>query len=196
MTLSDDELTRHIDGLKTGDPDALAAFWTRFAPVLERLADRNLSPAVKRRLGPEDVAQSACRTFFRRAKKGEFTIDDGDGLWRLLCAITLTKVREKTRFHHRQKRGLRREVAMGESGAGVSGPVPVAAGPDPADLAEFHDLLGAVLAELDDEERAMLELKLSDHTHDEIAERLGCSERTVRRILKRIQATLESRIGT
>lgn len=193
MTLSDDELTRHIAGLRAGDADALAAFFTRFAPILERLADRNLSPAVKRRLGPEDVALSACRTFFRRTKEGEFTLDDGDAIWRLICAITLTKAREKSRFHHRAKRGIHREVALADGTDSRPGPTPAAAGPDPADLAEFHDLLEFVLAELDDEERAMLELKLRGHTHDEIAERLGCSERTVRRLLKKIRANLAAK---
>jgi len=56
--------------------------------------------------GPEDLVQSACRTFLRRAQIGQFRLADSEELWRLLCAITLTKVREQTRFHMRQKRGL------------------------------------------------------------------------------------------
>ena len=37
-------------------------------------------------------------------------------------------------------------------------------------------------------ERQIVELKLQDYTNTEVAEQVGCSERTVRRILKRIQA--------
>jgi RNA polymerase sigma factor (sigma-70 family) len=184
MQLTEEELTRFIDGLRTGNSTVLGEFLTCYGPTLQRIADKNLSPVVKRRLGPEDIAQSACRSFLRRARGGEFQLDDADGLLRLLCAITLTKVREKTRFHLRQKRGLQFETRFGETQ--TSGTEP-----DPAELAEFNDLMAAALAGLDDEERAMLELKLLAHTHDEIAGQLGCSERTVRRILKRIQSNFE-----
>jgi hypothetical protein len=54
--------------------------------------------------------QSACFTFLRRVRGGEFQLEDSEGLWRLLCAITLAKVHKQTRFHLRQKRGLGQEV--------------------------------------------------------------------------------------
>src|SRR5262249_34389478 len=140
----------------------------------------------------EDVAQSACRTFLRRARGGEFQLADSEGLWRLLCAITLSKIREQTRFHLRQKRGIDREVQPAPA-AGDSSSIdfqPAAPGPTPAEAAEFADQFQRVLAGLDDEERQLVDLKLQECTNDEIAERLGCSERTVRRLLKRVQAHL------
>ncbi len=36
----------------------------------------------------------------------------------------------------------------------------------------------------------MVDLKLQEHTNEEAARLLGCSERTVRRILKRVQSRL------
>ena len=61
-------------------------------------------------------------------------------------------------------------------------------GPDQA--AEFTDQFEQILSLLDEEERQILDLKLQDYTHEEIAEKLGTSERTVRRIMKRIQSRL------
>ena len=47
------------------------------------------------------------------------------------------------------------------------------------------------MASLDEEERRFVDLKLQQCTNLEVAARLGCSERTVRRILKRVQSRLE-----
>jgi RNA polymerase sigma factor (sigma-70 family) len=145
-----------------------------------------------RRLGPEDVVQSACRTFLRRARDGKFQFGGADNLWALLCAITLTKVREQARFHLRQKRGLDREepFAADPQASSIIGFQPVAPGPSPDETAEFADQLQHLLASLDEEERQVVDLRLQEYTAAEIAERLGCSERTIRRILKRVQARL------
>jgi RNA polymerase sigma factor (sigma-70 family) len=183
---------RLIQGLRTGDPLVIQEFCGRYGAMLERLADKHLPAGLRRRVGPEDVVQSACRTFLRRAQHGEFKLADSDGLWRLLCAITLTKVREQARFHLRKRRSLKQESDASpptgmESGFGF---VPVAAGPTPAEAAEFADQFQRILESLDEEARQVVDLKLQDYTQAEIAERMGSSERTVRRIMKRIQTQL------
>jgi RNA polymerase sigma factor (sigma-70 family) len=192
MTVEDEHWQRLIQGLRAGDRQVVQEFCDQYGALLHQLADKHLGEGLRRRVGPEDVVQSACRTFLRRARGGEFQLADSDSLWRLLCAITLTKVREQTRFHLRQKRGLDQERPLApfrgdDSGTGFA---PVAPGPSPAEAAEFADQFQQVLASFDDEERQVAELKLQEFTNDEVAERLGCSERTVRRILKRVQARL------
>jgi RNA polymerase sigma factor (sigma-70 family) len=188
-----DEWEAMVDGLRNGNQSVIRQFCERYGAALERLAERNLASGMRRRVGGDDVAQSACRTFLRRAQIGEFELADSEGLWGLLCAITLTKVREQTRFHLRDKRGLNREVhhAANDSASGPSvffdQP---AAEPSPADAAEFTDQFTRLIESLDAEERQLVDLKLQQFTNDEIAEQMGCSERTVRRILKRVQACL------
>src|SRR5260221_1863489 len=99
--MADDEerLKRLIDGLRGGDGRAEREFWDQYGPALHRIADKQLPDKVRRRVGPEDVVQSACRTFLRRAQGGEFQLDDSEGLWPLFCAITLTQVPEQARVH-------------------------------------------------------------------------------------------------
>jgi RNA polymerase sigma factor (sigma-70 family) len=191
MTGSDEGWQRLIRGLRDGDPGALREFYEGYAGALHRLAEKHLPAALRRRVGPEDVAQSACRTFLRRARDGEFQLADSEGLWRLLCAITLTKVRQQARFHLRRKRGLGREVhaylAPGDSAAEVPLADPA---PSPEGAAEFADQFQQLLACLTEEERRVVDLKLQGYTNDEVAEQLGCSERTVRRLLNRIKDQL------
>jgi RNA polymerase sigma-70 factor, ECF subfamily len=181
-----------IRGLRNGDRNVVHDFCQRYSASLERLAAKHLPAGLRRRVGPEDVVQSACRTFLRRTQGGEFQLADSEDLWRLLCAITLTKVREQARFHLRQKRGVDQEVAL-EAPSGdslVSAFQPVARGPTPAEAAEFADQFEKIISALEEEERQVVDLKLQECTTEEMAERMGCSERTVRRILKRVQTQL------
>lgn len=189
----EDRWQRLIQGLRTGDPLIVQDFCQQYGALLQQLADRHLSEGLRRRVEAEDVVQSAYRTFLRRAQAGEFQLADSEGLWRLLCAITLTKVRELARFHRRKRRGFDQEVPLIASPAGsTETPLdPVDPGPSPAEAAEFADQFQQLMASLDEEERCFVDLKLQQCTNLEVAARLGCSERTVRRILKRVQSRLE-----
>src|SRR5262249_5660608 len=142
-TMDETELRwqRLIKGLRDGDQEVIREFCGQYGGLLEQVARKHLPPGLRRRVGPEDMVQSALRTFLRRAHAGEFHLADSADLWRLLCAITLTKVREQTRFHLRQKRGLDQEVPAGWAPGADSGGdlAPTAPGPSPGEAAMFAD---------------------------------------------------------
>lgn len=175
-----------IDGVRRGEPRAMNAFFRRYGPALERLAARAIEPGMRRRFGPETIAQSVCRSFVMRAGSREYELADGDSLWRLLCAIALTKVREKARFHLRQKRGVDREVHERDGLPHPAAGVP-AEGSRPEDDAIFREQFTHLLTALEGEERDVLELRIAGRSQLEIAEVLQISERTVRRILNRVE---------
>jgi len=196
MSGGGDSVDQLIAGLRSGDSQAMQRFWDCYGPMLERLVDRNLAQPLRRRVGSEDVVQSACRTFLRRAQNGEFDIPDADAFWRLLCTIALTKLRQQARYHGQQKRDLRHEQSMDSvdqhgrpKAASLEGAIDT---PDAA-LA-FADEFDALMASLDPRERDVLELKLQDIDNVEIAQRLGCTERTVRRRLQQIGNEFERRL--
>lgn len=66
-----------------------------------------------------------------------------------------------------------------------------ARGPTPEEAAAFQEMLEQLLLELDEEERSILELRLGGAEQEEVAASLGCSERTVRRLLAGLKAKLE-----
>jgi RNA polymerase sigma factor (sigma-70 family) len=193
MAEGEERWTRLVRGLREGDPQIVEEFCEQYGALLQQLADKHLSEDLRRRVGPEDVVQSVCRTFLRRARAGEFELADSEGLWRLLCAITLTKVHEQARFHQRHKRAAGQEVRLTSLAADSSakGFDPVDPSPSPAEAAEFADQFRQLMASFDDQERRFVDLKLQQCTNVEVAARLGCSERTVHRILKRVQTRLE-----
>ncbi len=188
MSDSDADWDRLVRGVRTGDPSALRAFYERYGPSLERVATRAIAPEMLRRFGPESVVNSVCRTFLRRARGEEFEVSDADALWRLLCAIALNKVRERVRFHRRERRALSREEHGAEPAHAPRGTPP----PSPDEAAAFRDQLEHVVASLDEEERRALELRLAGLSEEEVAKELACSERTVRRVLRRLEARLDA----
>jgi RNA polymerase sigma factor (sigma-70 family) len=182
-----------IRGLRQGDGNAAAEFCRQYGQALERVAESRLPKGLRRRIGPEDVVQSACRTFLRRAKEGQFELTESRNVWSLLCAITLTKVRELSRFHLREKRGVGQEVAAefsSSAGVGSAPFAPADPSPSPGEAAEIADQFRHIFESLDEEERQIVELKLEDLTNEQVADRLGSSERTVRRVLKQLQTRL------
>src|SRR5947208_17191412 len=124
MATDDDGWQELIQGLRDGDGQVLQSFCARYGAQLHRIAEAHMPAPLRRRVGAEDIAQSACRTFLRRARDGQFRLSDTEQLWRLLCAITLTKLREQARFHLRKKRGLNQEsdwsFDAGQSGSSAS----------------------------------------------------------------------------
>src|SRR4051794_27744853 len=160
----DEQWRRWAERFRDGDPISVQAFWNQYGPLLHRIAEKHLAQGLRRRVGPEDVVQSACRTYFRRVQGGLLQLTDADNLWRLLCAITLTKVREQARFHGRRKRGLSQEVHIEPvSGDGsASAWHPPAPGPSPAQEVEFAEEFDRLLRTLHEEERQIVDLKLQD----------------------------------
>jgi RNA polymerase sigma-70 factor (ECF subfamily) len=150
-----------------------------------------MAPHLLQRVGPDDVVQSVCRTFVRRAREGAFHLADTSSLWRLLCAITLTKVRQHVRFHYRQGRDVRRELVRHDNPQEPSDGMEAwqaDSDPTPAEAVAFADQMEQLLRDLGEEERCLVQLRLEGYTQEEIAAKIGCSERTVRRLLSRVRS--------
>ena len=181
----DESWQRLIDGLRAGDEPVLREFNQQYGQMLFRIADARVSPSMRPRFDADDVVQSTLRTFFRRAQTSYFQFEDSQQLWNLLCAILLTKVREKVRFHSRINRTVRRE--QGSAVFDDSSVTPeshlLSTDPPPDVAAAFSEALANLLDSLDESDRRLIQLKLQDLTNDEAAEALGVHERTVRRML-------------
>jgi RNA polymerase sigma-70 factor, ECF subfamily len=174
---------------RNGDDEAAAVIFQRFVDRLAAHADRYLSPAVRRRTDPEDVVQSVYRTFFRRVRQGEFQVDHWGSLWGLLTRIAVRKCAHAGRGKNRT-----REVLLSPGSDTLEwaeGWEALAREPSPAEEAALSDLLETLLDPLRESHREIVRLTLQGHTQEEVGERLGCSERTVRRVLAQLEADLE-----
>jgi len=193
--ISDSEWMHTIRGLQAGEPAVLHSFYAKLGPMLHAIAARRVAPHLQSRFDAEDVVQSTFRTFFRRAQGGQFLFEDNQRLWNLLCAITLTKLKEKVRFHQRQSRAAGREQrhSDAQNPAGTRAEL-IAAAMSPETALDFADEFEHLLGTLTEPERRLVELKLQDRTNDEAAETLGVSERTIRRMLATLQTKFEQQL--
>ena len=187
--------TRHVfERVQGGDEEASREVFERYLVRLVALARSRLSEKLARKVDAEDVVQSAFRSFFTRAKEGQYAIERAGDLWSLLATITRHKVLKKAEHFRQQKRSLERDEPLvdGDRGgaAGVSDNQPT----DEEAIAlseEVEHLMG----QLDPLQRQMLESRLQGQTIPEIAEEVDRSERTVRRFLGGFREQLEERLN-
>lgn len=181
---------RIVSGLLEGDPEVFRMFWEQYGHRLRLIAAQQLPRHMAHRADADDVVQSVCRSFFRRVRQGAYRFSEAEDLWRLLCAITVTKARQQVRFHLRMKRGVQHERAFTDDNESRAARHPAAVDQPVIEKLAFIEELKMALETLDEEERLVVHLKLEERTEQEIADRLKCSTRTVRRILKRARSRL------
>src|SRR5262249_40685711 len=88
----DDDSAALVKRWTEGDERAAAELVNRYTGRLLALARSHLSAKLAARLDPEDVVQSAYRSFFADARDDRFVLKRSGDLWRLLAAITLHKL--------------------------------------------------------------------------------------------------------
>jgi RNA polymerase sigma-70 factor (ECF subfamily) len=154
-----------------------------------------LSAKLRRRVDPEDVVQSAFRSFFRRAEDGDYHFADSGDLWRLLTVITLNKLRRKAEYHSAGKRDFGAERDMAKDDPDAPRFEAAARGPSPEAELEAAEEIEITTQGLTPEYKRLIELRLQGYNLDEIATEIDCSERTVRRVLERFRQTLEDRLA-
>jgi RNA polymerase sigma-70 factor (ECF subfamily) len=181
---------------RNGDQDAAHELFQRYANRLIGLARSRISAKLAPRIDPEDVVQSAYRSFFIDTRDGRFDVKNGGDLWQLLVTITLHKLQRQVQRFTAQKRAVGREQNFGSEDSlhGIQAEV-LRDDPSPVDAVALVDEVEALMRRLDPEQRRYLELRLKGCKLDEIAAELGCTERTVRRNLEQIKQQLEQEHG-
>jgi RNA polymerase sigma factor (sigma-70 family) len=183
----DDVMTR----LQAGDPRAAALVFERFAQRLMALARARLDGRTRQKLDPEDVLQSVFRSFFARQAAGQFHFEGWEGLWGMLVLLTVRKCGRKAQQFRRDRRDVHREMALPDNPDGAATWEALAREPTPEEAAVFADLVERLVGQSSELERPILELCLQGYTQVEISAQVGCTERTVRRVLTRLRQRLQ-----
>ena len=195
VTVSESTSKTLLDRIQSGDELAAEELLKQFADRLVALARSRLSRKLSRRVDPEDVVQSACRSFFRHAYSGRYQTSDGDDLWRLLATITIRKSAQHARLHNAKRRTVRQEESAACGGPlQLVAPEALAREPSPEEATALLEETQETMRSLSELHRRILELTLQGHSVDEVAERAKCSERTVERALKLARDRLKSRL--
>ncbi|MBL8798141.1 MAG: sigma-70 family RNA polymerase sigma factor [Planctomycetia bacterium] len=184
-----DEVLDLVTRWRQGDQAAAKGLFDRYVARLMELVRSRLSAKLAQRIDPEDVVQSAYRSFFAGARQGHFELRQGGDLWRLLVATTLHKLHDQVKRHQAARRSVQAEEPRGATD-GAAGAA-ASREPSPLEAAAVVDTLEAVMRQLEPAERRMLELRLQGYNLDEIGVEVRCSRQTVRRVLERVVSQLE-----
>jgi DNA-directed RNA polymerase specialized sigma24 family protein len=188
-----DSVTMWIESLKAGDADAAAKLWRRYFEALVRLARDRLRRAPRAVADEEDAALDAFDSFVRGVARGRYPqLDDRDDLWRLLVIITERKALDQAQHERRQKRGGGRVIGMTGPGdaihPGGASALIADAMPTPEFAAMIADECRSLLGKLrDDSLRQVALLRMEGYNNEEVADRLGCSLRTIARKIELIR---------
>jgi RNA polymerase sigma-70 factor (ECF subfamily) len=178
--------------LRAGQEGAARQVFERFVRRLIRLARRQFDATLRRKVEPEDVVQSAYKSFFLRYSAGQVEAHDWDSLWGLLAVITLRKCFRRVAYHRAERRDVQREAAARPGDPGTE-PwwEPVARDPTPEEAVVLIEIVEQLMRDLDEDERPVLEMSLQGYTGPEISEQLRRPERSVRRLRERFRKQLE-----
>tara|TARA_R110002049_G_scaffold285698_4_gene466990 strand:- start:118988 stop:119650 length:663 start_codon:yes stop_codon:yes gene_type:complete len=184
-----------IDLVKIGDSSAANHIWEHYFDRLVRSVRARLYGQNRAVTDEEDIVLSVFESFYGAAEHGRFPdLSDRDDLWQLLLRMSARKVVDKRRHDLRQRRGGNVVVhsfhPAGDDGADGNGRIIEAIGDEPSpemvlmmqeSVEQFFSHLG--VGQLAD----LAGAKLEGYSNAELAQRFGCSERTIERRLHLIR---------
>jgi RNA polymerase sigma factor (sigma-70 family) len=180
-------ITRWLERLRSGDPQAARALWERFVERMLTVARQRLRGASLRVADEDDVVVVAFERFLHGVRAGRFPrLHNRDDLWAILFTLTERSARHQVRDQGREKRGggeVRGDSALLHGDA-------VADVPTPADEAAMQENMARLLAALrDDELRQIALARMEGYSNAEIAAQINRAEATVERRLRLIRDT-------
>ncbi|MFO0968453.1 MAG: sigma-70 family RNA polymerase sigma factor [Gemmataceae bacterium] len=196
--MSDTSFPALMARLRAGHDDAAARVFQQYARRLMALARIHLDGALRQKVDPEDVMQSAFRSFFHHQVDRGYEPDNWDGLWRLLALITVRKCYDRHEHFRAACRDVGREVPRspghdpGADDSAMSWQA-LTREPSPSEAAMLAETVQGLMRELSARDREILTLSLQGFGPPEISSQVGCTERTVYRVLEHIRDLLEKR---
>lgn len=178
-SIANGELGNWVNKAKAGEQCAWIELDRALRPRLEAQLRARIPDALRSRFDVEDVLQSGFLEASRRL--GDFE-DRGEASFEAwLAEIMFNELRDKIRFHARDKRSVDREVEVASS---VAARATLDSQTPSRTLAnaEAEAGLAQSMSELEDSDRTILRLRFQDGlSWAEIARRTGIAETTVRR---------------
>ena len=181
-----------VKRLCEGEEQAASEVFHRYANRLIAFAHSRMSARFAGRFDAEDVVQSAYGSFFCRARDQRLDLTGGGDLWSLLVAITMNKLRKRIEFHSAAKRHVGRDRSIdGDS----PGQMAESREPSPREQAALWDEIDLLTRDLSEQKREIVQLRLAGWLIEEIAGKVGRSERMVRRVMEQMRNTLGRRLA-
>lgn len=176
--------------IRDGDESAARELLARFEPQVRLVVRRQLPRLLRSRFDSIDFLQSVWATFFRRLRAGPERFEDPRFLVSFLAGVAKNKIIDEYRRAASRKQDIRLEERL--SSAGLLSRELSADQDSASELAEANEAYDRLNDLLPEDRRGLLRLKLTGLSNRDIADRLGLSERTIRRVLEDLRRRAES----
>jgi RNA polymerase sigma factor (sigma-70 family) len=183
----DDEFEKLMDEVAAGSEHAIWTLAENFTPEIVRTVRLSLSPRLRPKFDPQDIAQSLWASLL--LKRTELLrLKTPEQLIAYLARVAKNKVIDKARYYKTQKCDVMRELRLDEGvnsrgGADekhASGPL-YSRDPTPSKHASFRERLNMTISQATERDRQIFSLRLKGCTFDSIGQQLKIDEKTARR---------------
>jgi RNA polymerase sigma factor (sigma-70 family) len=184
------ELRAFLDRIRAGDEQAARELLARYEAQVRLVVRRQLPRLLRSRFDSLDFLQSVWASFFVRLRAGPEQFEDPRYLVTFLAQVAKNKVVDQYRRAVSRKQDMQREEPL--SIKGLPDRELIADQDTASELAEANEAFGRLRDLLPADRREILGLKADGLTNREIGERIGLSERTVRRALEDLRRRAEA----
>jgi RNA polymerase sigma-70 factor (ECF subfamily) len=191
----DNDFTALIARAKAGEPGAIRDFLCRFEPEVRMMVRTRLPKKLRTQFDSLDFVQVVWQSFFADPRVDAASFENVEHLRGFLAGLVRNKVFEQhRRLTKTEKYNLSREerLYIRRGDRDVLREV-VSPDPSPSAAAQAIERMAQLTAGLSQREVEVISLRRLGLTFDEIADRTGVNERTVRRIIYAARARMESR---
>lgn len=183
-SFASDTFVELMERVRSGDESAARQLYERYAPYIERIIVRRLRGRVVPGFDPEDFTQAAWASFFARPKLLErFT--QPRSLIAFVSRMASNKLIDQWR---RRKRIAQRPAVASIEQHKLQYTAVKDAEQTPSEIVASDDEVERCLARLPEVQREICRLLVCGFTQEEVAERVGVSVRTVRRVVRAVAA--------
>ncbi|HKI31931.1 MAG TPA: sigma-70 family RNA polymerase sigma factor [Gemmataceae bacterium] len=184
MSDSQDEFGDLMRRLADGSEDAARELLDRYGEHILRVVRRKLNRELRSKFDSVDFVQAVWASFFARPRQRRF--DHPQALIAFLVTLAQNKVIDAVRQRlQTQKYNVNRERALDGSVAAEAAGLR-AREPTPSQVAVANDEWQRLLADLPARYQRMLVLLREGHTQKDIARELNVNEKTIRRVLEKL----------
>ena len=183
-------ISHWIHMVKAGDSTAANRIWQHYFDRLVRSVRGRLYGQNRAVSDEEDIVLSVFDSFYNAAENGRFPdLFDRDDLWRLLLRMAARKVVDKRRRDLRQRRGGNVKLhSLDRAGDDENVMQAIGDEPSPEMALMMQESVEQLFSHLGvGQLRDLAGAKLEGYSNAELAQRFGCSERTIERRLHLIR---------
>jgi RNA polymerase sigma factor (sigma-70 family) len=186
---NDDEFEKLMDEVAAGSEQAIWTLAENFTPEIVRTVRLSLSPKLRAKFDPQDIAQSLWASLLMKRTE-LLRLKTPEQLIAYLARVAKNKVIDKARYFKTQKCNVMREQRLDEDVSAHGDPNEKHApsplysrDPTPSKHASFRERLDLTISQATERDRQIFSLRLKGCTFDAIGQQLQIDEKTARRAI-------------